>query len=301
MVRWEGWPVPSNAGGPAQELERPRPYHRDGGGVMACTTTLVAPPRRGHDGRGRDPQAPGRRQAGQRGVACGGGGGACCDGTVACGTRGPVRGRAGGDGGRRPACPDRRGGGHAPEHALQAAGQDHTLATLEGLRSVCRPVRVSRAALLGLHATSESTPRSLSIGVERERGAVTSEGGASMVSHAPDRASTSSSPAPAAPPSSAPPSSASSRSRPRCSRCGAFVPRVVVYPSRGDLAEREAGVCAVLWPALRGAAGTSVSRIGFADLALVVSLVMEVLARPGAVPEAVSLGRGPAPVGGGGR
>ena len=75
------------------------------------------------------------------------------------------------------------------------------------------------------------------------------------------------------------------------------MPRVVVYPSRGDLGEREAGVCAVLWPALRGAAGTSVSRIRFSDLALVVSLVCDVLARPGAVPAAVSLGRshGPAP------
>ena len=112
-------------------------------------------------------------------------------------------------------------------------------------------------------------------------------------------ASVSSSSAPP-PPSSAPPSApvlSGSRSRPRCVRCGAFVPRVVVYPSRGDLGEREAGVCAVLWPALRGAAGTSVSRIRFSDLALVVSLVCDVLARPGAVPAAVSLGRshGPAP------
>lgn len=124
-------------------------------------------------------------------------------------------------------------------------------------------------------------------------------------------ASVSSSPTPPPPPSSpaSPPSApalSGSRSRPRCVRCGAFVPRVVVYPSRGDLGEREAGVCAVLWPALRGAAPASVSRIRFPDLALVVSLVCDVLARPGAVPAAVSLGRGhgqapEAPVGGEGR
>ena len=114
--------------------------------------------------------------------------------------------------------------------------------------------------------------------------------------------------APVSSPSAPPRSSvlSGSRSRPRCVRCGAFVPRVVVYPSRGDLGEREAGVCAVLWPALRGAAPASVSRIRFPDLALVVSLVCDVLARPGAVPAAVSLGRGhgqapEAPVGGEGR
>lgn len=114
------------------------------------------------------------------------------------------------------------------------------------------------------------------------------------------------SPSPTPPPPSPSPASSGSRSRPRCVRCGAFVPRVLVYPSRGDLAEREAGVCAVLWPALRGAAPASVSRIRFPDLALVVSLVCDVLARPGAVPAAVSLGRGhgpapEAPVGGEGR
>lgn len=119
-------------------------------------------------------------------------------------------------------------------------------------------------------------------------------------------ASVSSSAPPPSPASSSAPVSSGSRSRPRCSRCGAFVPRVVVYPSRGDLAGREAGVCAVLWPALRGAAPASVSRIRFSDLALVVSLVCDVLARPSAVPAAVSLGRGhgqapEAPVGGEGR
>lgn len=94
--------------------------------------------------------------------------------------------------------------------------------------------------------------------------------------------------------------SARSSERPRCGRCGAFAPVRVAWPSRADLADLEAGVCEAVYTAARGAAPASVSRVRFADMALIVALVMDALARPGGPLPPVSLGKKPASVDGAG-
>nr|DAN70570.1 MAG TPA: hypothetical protein [Caudoviricetes sp.] len=271
------------------------------------TTTLVAPPRRGDDGRGREAGAAGGRQAGDAG-----GGRAARAGRR--GLRAASRGRAGLHGRRHPAPADRRGDRYPPQRAVS---DPQAVATRQYPTCVTWRSRSTLPSASTLLADSlKKNPGSASHRqIVRATGARAPLGGVmsqdtSVPVPASASAPVSSSPASPPPSSSASPRSSvlsGSRSRPtRCSRCGAFVPRVVVYPSRGDLGEREAGVCAVLWPALRGAAPASVSRIRFPDLALVVSLVCDVLARPSAVPAAVSLGRGhgqapEAPVGGEGR
>lgn len=85
--------------------------------------------------------------------------------------------------------------------------------------------------------------------------------------------------------------SARSSERPRCGRCGAFAPVRVAWPSRADLADLEAGVCEAVYTAARGAVPAAVSRVRFADMALIVALVMDALARPGGPLPPVSLGK----------
>ena len=94
--------------------------------------------------------------------------------------------------------------------------------------------------------------------------------------------------------------SARSSERPRCGRCGAFAPVRVARPSRADLADLEPGVCEAVYNAARDAAPAAVSRVRFADMALIVALVMDALARPGGPLPPVSLGKKPAGAAGGG-